>query len=194
MTIFGVIRHGVTDWNKQLRAQGLQDVPLNAEGILQAEALGRRLAKEEWDYIYTSDLTRASATAEIIAKAMGKQVTGMDARLREKTHGRLDGTTEAERPGLWGENWRDLDHGEESSADVFLRVMDFVDEMTIKYPGKRILLITHGAWIRTMFEQLFKEMELSFLNNTCVNVLQRQDQHWHCLLFNCTKHLEFSTL
>jgi probable phosphoglycerate mutase len=191
MTIIGIVRHGVTDWNQQGRAQGQQDVPLNAEGMLQAEALGKRLAEETWDYIYTSDLSRASATAETIAAALGMQVTGSDPRLREKTHGRLDGTTVAERVARWGERWHELDHQEESELKMLERSLDFINELSIRHPHDKVLIVSHGAWIRVLLEDLFKEMEITFLDNTCVTIIEKQAHpEWKCLLFNCTRHLQ----
>lgn len=32
-TTVGLIRHGVTEWNKRGKAQGISDIPLNEEGI-----------------------------------------------------------------------------------------------------------------------------------------------------------------
>ncbi|QGQ94616.1 histidine phosphatase family protein [Paenibacillus psychroresistens] len=193
MTIFGIIRHGVTDWNQQGRAQGQEDVPLNIDGIRQAELLGNRFSQESWDYIYSSDLSRASATAEKIAGALNMKITGFDPRLREKTHGRLDGTTVEERIALWGENWKDLDHNEESDEHMLVRSLSLLNELKERHPQSRVLLISHGAWIRSLLAELFKEMEITFLNNTCVTVIQNQEDpanEWKCLLFNCTKHLQ----
>ena len=121
MTIIGFVRHGVTDWNKEGRAQGQNDVPLNAEGLHQAERLARRLAIEDWQHIFSSDLQRATTTADTIAKAMGRSVDRLDSRIREKSHGRLDGTTEADRVARWGANWRDFDHQEETTEQVVAR-------------------------------------------------------------------------
>jgi 2,3-bisphosphoglycerate-dependent phosphoglycerate mutase len=195
MTIIGIVRHGVTDWNQQGRAQGQRDVPLNAEGILQAEALGKRLSEEKWDYIYTSDLSRASATAETIAAALDMRVTGSDPRLREKTHGRLDGTTVAERVELWGENWHELDHREESDQKMLERSLDFINELSTRHPQDKVLIVSHGAWISTLLADLFKEMEITFLDNTCVTIIEKQTQpEWNCLLFNCTRHLQLQKL
>jgi probable phosphoglycerate mutase len=192
MTIFGIVRHGVTDWNQQGRAQGQRDVPLNRNGIKQAELLGRRFSKESWDYIYTSDLSRASATAERIAELLNMKITGYDPRLREKTHGRLDGTTVDERIALWGENWKELDHNEESDEQLLVRSLDLLQELMERHPNSRVLLVSHGAWIRTLLADLFKEMEITFLDNTCVTVIENQtnlSNEWNCLLFNCTNHL-----
>ena len=61
-----IIRHGETDWNLQRRAQGSVDTELNQTGLNQAKNLSLRLANEPCDIIYSSDLQRASKTAEII--------------------------------------------------------------------------------------------------------------------------------
>jgi len=203
MTMIGLVRHGVTDWNQQGRAQGQRDVPLNMDGISQANKVAHRLASENWDIIYSSDLMRASATAEIIARAAGIREIHYDARLREKTHGRLDGTTVEERIELWGENWRELDHGDEKESDMLRRSLHFLQDLLLLHPDGRVLLVSHGAWIKTLLAALFVDKEITFIDNTCVTVIEKHglnpsgdlrsplllQEGWDCLLFNCTKHL-----
>ncbi|GIP39057.1 hypothetical protein J31TS4_23370 [Paenibacillus sp. J31TS4] len=58
-TTVGLIRHGVTGWNHLGKAQGISDIPLNEEGTKQALALAGRLSGEEWDILFSSNLTRA---------------------------------------------------------------------------------------------------------------------------------------
>jgi probable phosphoglycerate mutase len=190
LVTFGFVRHGVTDWNLEYRAQGQHDVPLNAEGIRQARLLGRRLAKESWDYLYSSDMARARVTAEILAEAMGMTVTGFDPRLREKSHGRLDGTTVAERIALWGEDWAQLDHGEESVESILARSMDFLREQEQEHPGKRILLVSHGAWIARTVEHLLRVDDIPHVGNTSICVLQGGGEQWNCVLPPCAPHLD----
>jgi broad specificity phosphatase PhoE len=64
MTRILLARHGETDWNREGRWQGHSDRPLNAAGLAQAEALARRLARDSIAALYTSDLLRASQTAQ----------------------------------------------------------------------------------------------------------------------------------
>jgi probable phosphoglycerate mutase len=181
MATFGFVRHGETDWNQEGRAQGLTDVPLNAEGIRQAEKLASRLAVDEWDLIFSSDLARAKETAEIIAAAMKKEVNGYDLRLREKTHGRLDGTTVEDRVKLWGVEWRQLDHGEEPISSIVGRSLDFIREMAERYPHKRILIVSHGAWIlHTLEELLDHPQEIPYIGNASLSVLESSDTGWTC--------------
>ncbi|WP_409342435.1 histidine phosphatase family protein [Paenibacillus sp. MBLB4367] len=194
MTIIGFVRHGVTDWNLEGRAQGSHDVPLNEAGLKQAEQVARRLASEKWDYIYASDLSRASRTAAIIAEAKKIEVTGHDIRLREKTHGRLDGTTEQERIEKWGSGWRELDHDEEPLEEVLGRGLQAVHEIARKHEGSRILVVSHGAWIRTILSGLVKNIEITPLHNTSISVVRQSKEQaegeWACTLYNCTEHLE----
>lgn len=57
--MIGLIRHGLTDWNKLGKIQGQSDIPLNEEGRQQAERLGERLLHEpyHWDFIISSKLS-----------------------------------------------------------------------------------------------------------------------------------------
>jgi len=71
VTTLLLVRHGETDWNAEGRLQGHTDRPLNDYGRRQAKELADRLAGEGADAIYTSDLVRAKATAEIIGDRLG---------------------------------------------------------------------------------------------------------------------------
>lgn len=98
-----LIRHGETDWNREGRLQGAQDIPLNALGRTQAvEAAGRlrELAPNfaELDFV-VSPMERARETMTIISGelAMSPDKARVEPRLRELTFGSWEGQT-----------WRDL--------------------------------------------------------------------------------------
>ena len=61
-----IIRHGKTDWNKECRFQGAKDIPLNEEGRQAARKLGERLKDIHFDDIFSSPLSRAYETAQIV--------------------------------------------------------------------------------------------------------------------------------
>ena len=58
-----LIRHGETDWNRELRFQGHIDVPLNDMVHEQARRLGLRMAREKAQHLVSSDLMRCQQTA-----------------------------------------------------------------------------------------------------------------------------------
>jgi len=79
MTDFLLIRHGETDWNRELRFQGRMDIPLNDIGQLQAQRLKKRFAhtleqwradKREIHGVVSSVLQRAHQTAQPIAELL----------------------------------------------------------------------------------------------------------------------------
>ena len=76
-------RHGETDDNLEpIRAQGFRDTPLNDTGRRQAAELAERLARDGIVSLWSSDLSRARETAEIVGARIGLEPR-LDARLRE---------------------------------------------------------------------------------------------------------------
>ena len=69
---FCFIRHGETDWNKNLIYQGQNDVPLNENGIAQARRRAKSMSFGGFTEIFSSPLARAKQTAEIIGEASSK--------------------------------------------------------------------------------------------------------------------------
>ena len=95
-----LIRHGETDWNAQLRIQGHRDLPLNANGEAQAQALAKALAGERFDAIFCSDLLRARETAAPLSRVSGLAVQ-IEPALRERNFGCCEGMTIDEISAKW---------------------------------------------------------------------------------------------
>lgn len=72
-----ICRHGETDWNAKKLIQGNTDIPLNARGAAQAEALARALMDARIERVYSSELSRARKTAEIAAARLGLKNTAL---------------------------------------------------------------------------------------------------------------------
>lgn len=81
-----IIRHGKTDWNKECRFQGAQDIPLNEEGRAAAVKLGERLKGIHFDAVFSSPLSRAYETACIVAGGAQKNTL-----LTEISFGEMEG-------------------------------------------------------------------------------------------------------
>lgn len=88
-------RHGQTDWNAERRFQGQSDTPLNSVGHEQARRAARYLAALRPAAIFSSDLVRAAATAEALARLTGLKVQ-LDKDLRERNGGAWEGKTDTE--------------------------------------------------------------------------------------------------
>jgi probable phosphoglycerate mutase len=188
MTTLGLIRHGSTEWNKLGKLQGQLDTELTDEGRAQARLLGMRLQNEAWTGILSSDLSRARETAEIISELSGIPILGFDVRLRETSFGQAEGTTHQEREDRWGADWKKLDLGGETDAQVQARWFDFIEEWTGKAPDQKLLIISHGSYIVQVLRSLSMESE-EFLQNTSLTILQRNEASWDLVLYNCLVHL-----
>jgi alpha-ribazole phosphatase len=146
-----LVRHGETEWNKQRRYQGQADIPLSSLGMQQAALVAERLAKEEIDAIYASDLKRAWQTAMLIAEQKSLSLYP-EPRLREMNFGVLEGLTwdEAEKkyPKMlkaWLKDYNQPPEGGEA-MDVFsARVLSLRDDLLKKHNDQKILLVAHGG-------------------------------------------------
>lgn len=189
-TRLGWIRHGTTEWNMLGKIQGTTDIPLHPEGVKQAERLADRLAREEWKWqgVVSSDLLRASRTAEIVASKLEIPVC-FDRRLRERSFGAAEGTTQQERLARWGDDWRRLVPDQESDGQVVARGMSFVDEWTERHPGEAWLIVTHGSFLARMIHAMCHNLEDSHLLNVSLTVMERHRNEWVPLIHNCTAHL-----
>ena len=161
MTEFVLVRHGQTDWNVARRYQGQMDIPLNAEGIRQAEVLAELLAPETYDAIYSSDLQRALQTAALLQRGRNIAVIP-DARLREIGFGEWEGTclddVRATYPQRFSQSAQDptipLAPGGESVSAVAARTAGFADEISGIFPEGSVLVVTHGLALATLICQV----------------------------------------
>jgi broad specificity phosphatase PhoE len=150
-------RHGETDDNREpIRVQGFRDTPLNDTGRSQAAELAERVVDDGIGSLWSSDLVRASETAEIVGKRIGL-VPRLDARLREANRGRWEGRLfvdiereETELYAAWlraGEQFRFP--GGESLRDQQGRVQAALHDISAagELPA---LVVCHGGSIRVM--------------------------------------------
>lgn len=151
-----LVRHGETDWNRERRWQGHADPPLNTLGREQARALALRLSHHPPAAIYSSDLERARATAEAVARVLGLPV-GLDARLREVDVGEWSGLTTPEVEHLYPDGLRRRREGKTgwSSGEPYevmgQRVLVALREIAHRHAGGRVLVVTHGGPMQSVW-------------------------------------------
>ncbi len=152
-----LVRHGETDFNAQKRFQGQMDVPLNANGRLQATVLAKKIAEEHIDVVVASDLKRASETAEIVMAGRGVEIV-VDGRLRELNFGAWEGMTYAEIQesdpqtlSTWeGDLMFIAPPGGETVSQFSGRVRSILRAIQAKYAGKTILIVAHGGVLQLL--------------------------------------------
>ena len=194
------IRHGETEWNSQQRMQGHSNSDLSSVGQAQIQALGQWMKNVPFDLIYSSDSLRAKQTAEAITQFSGHELQ-FDQRLREKNLGVFEGLTSEEARERHPEVFRlfktagskyVIDEGE-STQQLQDRALEIVNEIRIKHPEERVLLVTHGGFIRVVMKHslgLSLETPTRFLiRNTGVFRLVWEDK-WIVSQMGGVSHLE----
>jgi len=158
------IRHGETDWNRDRRVQGQTDIPLNATGIAQAEAVARELVRiipDPSDFeLVVSPLVRARQTMSAVLSCyrLGENSVRIEPDVREKSFGDFEGKTWPEfhaagiRPELEPEfyyDWRP--DGGESHNDVARRVVRWISTL-----NRPTIVVSHGAVSRILRGLIFR--------------------------------------
>lgn len=150
------VRHGETDWNKERKLQGQIDIPLNEFGRKLAEDTAPFLKDIDFDMAFTSPLSRAKETAQII---LGERNIPLveDERIREMGFGSYEGMfCKGDKFNIPDQNFHYFfDAPEkyspsgdgESFEDVSIRLKEFLNDILCdeNLNDKTILISTHGA-------------------------------------------------
>ena len=197
-----VVRHGMTDANKNKILQGHMDTDLNQLGILQAELAAERLKKIHFDAIFSSDLKRACDTAKAIVRFHPGLCLNTDSALRERNFGIFQGKNyedlRRDHPDIMESLKKDNSDfsvpGGESIKQCNQRVAVFMDQIADRFPGKRVLLVTHGGALQCMFRHavgiVAPDNLRPFSENTALNIFRRRGKAWQLVLWNDCSHLE----
>jgi probable phosphoglycerate mutase len=154
------IRHGQTAWNADARIQGHTDIALDERGRWQAVRLAEALADEDLQAIYSSDLSRAHATAAPLAARHGLPLQ-IDAGLRERGFGDFEGLSFGQIEQRWPEQaaaWRRRDagfgpRGGEVLSDFRDRVVAALTRLALAHRGQAIALVTHGGVLDLLYRE-----------------------------------------
>ncbi|RZL66004.1 MAG: histidine phosphatase family protein [Variovorax sp.] len=147
-----LIRHGETDWNRELRFQGHIDIPLNDMGHEQARRLGLRMAGETAQHMVSSDLLRAQQTAAPAAQQLALPIV-TTVGLREQHFGVVEGMRAEEiqnlHPRAW-EEWLEFreDHAMpngETPRAFHARIIEALGALVAAHTGQRLVVVTHGG-------------------------------------------------
>ncbi len=143
---WAMVRHGQTEWNRQGLLQGASDIPLNDTGRAQARRAAAKLSIDGvWDVVVCSPLARARETAQIIAAQLGVDEVIEIADLVERDYGPVEGTSVQ---GLAEGAKRKLMNQGESEQAVIDRGVSVLARLGARYPGRRVVIVSHGSLIR----------------------------------------------
>lgn len=198
-TLICLIRHGQTDWNKEMLIQGTINNPLNDTGRSQAK-VAANLLKEfniDFDVLISSPLDRAYETMEIIKSnlKLTKSIETMK-NVQEREFGDLEGKKVCE------ESYRLMEsnqvNGLETLSDLQKRAINALIEIGKKYPNKKVLVTTHSQIIKGALSYLIKDFDfkcvitnssLNFfeVNNNCIKPLYYNINEYKKSLFQNLK-------
>ena len=194
-------RHGQTDWNAEGRIQGGTATMLSEEGLRQSQRLAARLADTPLAAIYSSDYSRASLTAEILAAPHSAPIQ-LEAGLRERSFGRWEGFSyeeiRASEPELFT-HWQSgaVDFrppGGESVEDVAVRVLRFATVLKAQHSNdETALIVGHGSCLRSLAVGTLglpadTRRGLALLDNASLSVLEISPELTMLRLWNDAAH------
>ena len=201
MTRIILVRHGETEWNRVERFRGRANVPLNQVGLNQAKITGKRIAAE-WkpQAVYSSPLSRAVRTAEVIAMCLDLPVQ-VHHGITDIDYGRWEGMTPDEVRKHWPrvmDDWYNspgcarIPHGE-TLNDVHIRAMEAVREIVGDHEWETVVVVGHTVVNRVI---LLNVLELShdrfwrLGQDTCaINCFEADGDDFTLVSLNDTFHL-----
>ena len=203
------VRHGETAWNVDTRIQGQIDIALNDKGRWQAERVGAALAEETIARIYTSDLARAHATAQAIARhssSPSAREPHLQPGLRERGFGTFEGHTYAHIEAAWPDEtrrWKKREPdfappGGETPVQVRDRVASTLNALASQHIGEQIVLVAHGGVLDVLY-RLATRQDLSSprtwaLGNAAINRLLWTPEALTLVGWSDTRHLDENAL
>lgn len=160
-----ILRHGESEANYPADIYGM-DKKLTEKGREQAKSAAKNLKKIDFDVIFASPLVRAQETAAIIAEEHKLEVLTKKA-LKERFSGPFEGRIIKEvekelshlvemRESLPFEKWKKIPFGEgrETDEQLVSRFITILREIAVAYSGKKVLIISHVALMRTFLIHL----------------------------------------
>lgn len=191
-----LIRHGESQWNLENRFTGWVDVPLSPKGEQEAREAGEKLRDFRFDHAFTSVLTRAIKTLEIVLDVIGQPglPVEQDQALNERMYGDLQGLNKAETAEQYGEAqvklWRrsyDVrPPGGESLQDTAERVLPYYRDRIWPRLAKdeTLLVAAHGNSLRALvmhLDRLSREDVLELNIPTGAPLLYELDDQGHAV-------------
>ncbi|WP_059105810.1 histidine phosphatase family protein [Shouchella shacheensis] len=197
-----IVRHGESEGNRSKKIQGTMDFPLTDLGHEQAGAVASFCQELDIEYVYSSDLKRASTTAEAIAKEFGQRVHRWEA-LREVHLGPMQGLTREEIAEKFPETKEKPLitsglPGTETNEALTERSHSVLRQLKKAHAHDNVAIVSHGGFISCLLMYIlvgenWASYERPFMiGNTSVTHLEWRKREDRYLLHytNRTAHLD----
>jgi 2,3-bisphosphoglycerate-dependent phosphoglycerate mutase len=163
-----LVRHGQSEWNAKNLFTGWKDPGLTDKGVSEAKNAGKLILEQkiEFDVMYTSMLSRAQKTGDIILGILNHKEIPIikNEALNERHYGSLAGLNKDDARKKWGDEqvhiWRrsfDMTPPDgESLKDTADRVLPYFETeiMPKVISGSSILIAAHGNSLRALIMKL----------------------------------------
>ena len=163
-----LVRHGQSEWNAKNLFTGWKDPGLTDQGVSEAKNAGKLILEQkiEFDVMYTSMLSRAQKTGDIILGILNHKEIPIikNEALNERHYGSLAGLNKDDARKKWGDEqvhiWRrsfDMPPPDgESLKDTADRVLPYFETeiMPKVISGSSILIAAHGNSLRALIMKL----------------------------------------
>ncbi|MCX6485609.1 MAG: histidine phosphatase family protein [Rhodoluna sp.] len=184
-TIIGLLRHGQTDWNVDMRLQGVSDIPLNDYGREQANTAAEVLSSSTWEMIVSSPLSRALETANIVASKLGFENVDILPELIERSFGVAEGLSYDD----WKTRYQDGQNVDqaETIAQLDVRANALLELLALKFEGQRVLTVSHGALIRRLIHIISNgefPREGERFGNASMTTIEHDGDDWKILNYD----------
>ena len=180
-----LVRHGQSLWNQENRFTGWVDVPLTDQGREEARRAASRIRDVPFAVAYTSALSRAQETLDIILRELGQKVPVIrDQALNERHYGDLQGLNKADTAKRYGDAQVKLWRRAYDVAPPNGESLELTAKRTLPFyeraiggdlrQGKNVLVVAHGNSNRSIamdLEKLSKEQVVALELATGVPVV-----------------------
>jgi len=191
-----LIRHGITQWNKERRYCGYRDIALSKEGKNQIIKLRKYIKTIDFDSIYSSDRLRALETKSIL---FGNNKFKIIRDLREIHFGVLEGLRHEDiikkYPKIYT-NWlKDPHKGRIPKAENFpvfkKRIVKAIKKIARLNQGKTVAIVCHGGVIGSFIGSVLKSRDFwgHVPKASSLTLVEYKNSKFKIIKFNDTAHL-----
>ncbi len=196
-----IIRHGETAWNREEIFRGTYDIALNENGKQQAKLVAQALQATKIDAIYTSPLSRAQESAEIVSKPHGISPIIQDSFI-DIDYGEWTGKKAAEVAKLWPDDyaaWTTTPHnvrppGGTTLNEVLNSSFTAMEELAKKHDGETIAIFAHRVVNKILLIGALalglERFPFIIQGNCCINEIERIPSGYLIQSINDVSHIK----